>query len=79
MVTCDLKPPEHVPRTSARAHTCAVVFGWAPAPCVPWSREHEKRPAGREAKKTHVYTVIYVVVVLIFLVVVLVVLSYPVR
>ena len=29
VVTCDSEPPEHVPRTSARAHTCAVVFGWA--------------------------------------------------
>ena len=37
------EPPEHVPRTSARAHTCAVVFGRTP--CVPWSRWYEKRPA----------------------------------
>ena len=57
--TCDFGPPEHVPRTSARAHTCAVVF--RRAPCVPRSREHEKRPAaGREKnakvpKKTHLY------------------------
>ena len=47
VVTYDFEPPEHVPRTSARAHACAVVFGRAP--CVPRSREHEKRPtAGRE-------------------------------
>ena len=58
-VTCDFDPPEHVPRTLARAHACAVVFGRAP--CVPQSREHEKRPAaGREKKayvhKKHIYT-----------------------
>ena len=61
--TCHCEPPEHVPRTLARAQTCAVVSGRAPY--VPRSREHEKRPAaGREkkcrcAKKTHVYMVIY--------------------
>ena len=45
--TRDFESLEHVPRTSARVHTCAVVFGRAP--CVPLSREHEKRPAaGRE-------------------------------
>ena len=49
VVTCDFNPPEHVPRTSTRAYTCAVVFGRAP--CVPRSREHEKRPgAGREKR-----------------------------
>ena len=47
VVTCDFEPPEHVPRISARAHICAVVLGRAP--CVLWSREHQKRPAaGRE-------------------------------
>ena len=47
VVTCDFEPPEHVPWTSASAHTCAMVFGRAP--CVPRSREQEKRPAaGRE-------------------------------
>ena len=59
MATCDFEPPEHVPRTSVRAHTCAVVFGRAP--CVPRIREHVKRPAaGREkmpmCKKTRLYT-----------------------
>ena len=30
VVTCDFEPPDHVPRTSARAHTCNVVT------LVPW-------------------------------------------
>ena len=55
---CDFEPPQHVPRTSARAHICALVF--RRAPCVPRSREHEKRPAaGREKNvnaKKHIYT-----------------------
>ena len=45
----DFNPPEHVPRTSARAHTCAVVFGRAP--CVPRSREHERKDPRPEEKK----------------------------
>ena len=59
----DFEPPEHVTRISARAHTCALVFGRAP--CVPRSREHGKRlAAGREKnadvqKKTHLHVVIY--------------------
>ena len=62
--TCHFEPPEHVPRTSARAYTCAVVF--RRAPCVPRGREHEKRPAaGREKmpkceKCINVYMVIYI-------------------
>ena len=44
----DLGPPDHVPRTSARAHTCTTVF--TRASCVPRNREHEKRPAGGRAK-----------------------------
>ena len=62
--TCHFEPPDHVPRTSARIRTCAVVSGRAP--CVPRSREHEKRPAtGREKnaevpKKTRLYVYIYV-------------------
>ena len=43
-----LQPPEHVPRTSVRAHTCTLVFGWAP--CVPRRQEHEKRPAATREK-----------------------------
>ena len=53
-----LWPPEHVPRTSARAHTCALVFGRAS--CVPRSREHGGKPvAGRETtnvQKARIYT-----------------------
>ena len=54
-----MRSPEHVIRTSARVHICAVVFGGAP--CVPRSREHENRPAaGRQknadVQKKHVYT-----------------------
>ena len=58
VVTCDFEPPEHVPRTSARAHTCAVVFGRPP--CVPRSREHEQIALPEEKKvlmcKKNVYT-----------------------
>ena len=43
VVTFDLGPPEHAPRASAKALTCAVVFGRASF--VPRRREHEKRPA----------------------------------
>ena len=58
VITCDFEPPEHVPRTSAKAHTCAAVFGRAP--CVPRSREH-KDPGPEEKKnadvqKKHIYT-----------------------
>ena len=28
---CDLEPPEHVPRTSARTHTCTIVYTRPPA------------------------------------------------
>ena len=61
VVPCDFELPGHVPRNSARAHTCAVAFGRAP--CMPWSREHESRPAVRRekmpmCKKTHLYIVI---------------------
>ena len=44
----DFETPDHVPRISARAPTCAVVF--RRAPCVPRSREHEERPAAGRAK-----------------------------
>ena len=59
VITYDFEAPEHVPRTSARAHTCAVVFGRAP--CVPRSREHDKDPRPEEKKrlnvqKKHMYT-----------------------
>ena len=44
---CNFEPPEHVPWMTARARTCALVF--RRAPCVPRSREHEKRPTvGRD-------------------------------
>ena len=48
----DFEPQEHVPRTSARAHTCTAVF--TRAPCVPRNREHEKRPGGGRAKNVDV-------------------------
>ena len=54
VVTYDFEPPEKVPRTSSRAHSCAVVFGRAP--CVPRSREHEKRPAAGREKNADVET-----------------------
>ena len=58
VVTCDFESLEHVPRTSARAYTCAVVLGWAPY--VPRSQEHEKRPAaGREKNADVQYKHIY--------------------
>ena len=46
--TCRFEPPVHVPRTSARAQTCAVMF--RRAPCVPRSEEHKARPADGRAK-----------------------------
>ena len=46
------EPPEHVPRTSARAHTCTAVF--TRASCVARNREHENRPAGGRAKNADV-------------------------
>ena len=49
VVACDFEPPAHVPRTSARAHTCAVVFGRALY--GPRSREHEKRATAAREKK----------------------------
>ena len=54
--TC--QPTEHVPRTSARAQTYAVVSGRDP--CVPRSREREKKPAAVREKnvdvpKKHIY------------------------
>ena len=58
VVTCDFEPPEHVPRTSTMAPTCAVVFGRAP--CVPRSREHEKRPAAGREKNAHVQKNIFI-------------------
>ena len=51
----DFEPPEHVPRTSARAHTCTAVF--TRACCVPRNRDYEKRPAGGRAKNTDVQNV----------------------
>ena len=48
----DFGPPEHLPRTSARAHTCTAVF--TRASCVPRNREHEKRSAGGRAKNADV-------------------------
>ena len=58
-VTFDFEPSEHVPQTSARAHTCAVVI--MREPCVFLSREHEKRSVvGREknadVRRKHIYT-----------------------
>ena len=56
--TCDFEPPEQVPRTSARAKNLRAGSGRTP--CVPWSREHQERPAaGREKNaegpKKHIY------------------------
>ena len=44
----NFEPAEHVPRTSARAHTCTAVF--MRAPYVRRNREHDERPAGGRAK-----------------------------
>ena len=44
----DFEPPEHVPRTSVRAYTCAA--GFTAASCLPRSRERENRPPGGRAK-----------------------------
>ena len=44
----DVEPPEHVPRTSARAHN--MHRSVQAVPCVPRNREHGKRHAGGRAK-----------------------------
>ena len=56
----DFESPEHVPRTSARAHTCAVVYGRAF--CLPRNRKHEKRPAAGRGKNGDVQkqTLLYI-------------------
>ena len=48
VVSCDFEPPDHVPRASAMAETCAVVFGRAP--CVPQRRQNEKNHAAGKEK-----------------------------
>ena len=63
--TCDFEPPEHLPRTSVRAHTCAVVFGRAPH--LPRSREHEKRPAAGREKNVGVQKNTFIHAVVIYL------------
>ena len=56
----DFERPEHAPRSPAGTHTCTIVH--RQVPCVPRSREREKRPAaGREKfcileQKTEIYT-----------------------
>ena len=61
VVTCDFEPPEHVSRTSVRAHICTGMFGRTP--CVPRCREHEKRPAARREKHDDVQkNVLYIVI-----------------
>ena len=62
VVTCDFEPQEYVPQTSARAHTCAVDFGRAP--CVPQSRENEKRPAAGGEKNVNVQTNMHLYIVI---------------
>ena len=52
VVTFDCEPPDYAPRTSARAHTWAVVL--VRAFCAPRSREHEKRPAVEREKNADV-------------------------
>ena len=39
----DFERPEHASRSPAGTHTCTVGYKWLP--CVPSSREREKRPA----------------------------------
>ena len=61
----DFEPPEHMPRTSARAHTCTALF--TRAPCVTRNREHEKRPAGGRARNAYVQeTSTWQVIVVVF-------------
>ena len=48
----DFEPPEHVPRTSGRAHTWTGAL--TRASFVPRIREHEIRPAGGRAKDADV-------------------------
>ena len=58
VMTCEFEPPERAPRTSTRAHTCAVVFGRAP--CVPRSQEHEKRIAARREINAEVQKISFI-------------------
>ena len=53
----DFERPEHAPRSPAGTHTCAVMY--RRAPCVPRSREREKRPTGAGEKRANVKNKIY--------------------
>ena len=61
--TCHYEPPEHVPRTSARAHTCTQCPGGLPACHGAESTRKDPRPEEKnmpKCQKTHLYIVIYV-------------------
>ena len=61
--TCHVEPPEQVPRTSARAQTCARGLGGLPVCHGVESTRKDPRPEEKKmprwAKKTHLYIVIY--------------------
>ena len=44
----DFERPEHTPRSPAGTHTCTVVY--RRVPCVPRSREREKKTGGRKRR-----------------------------
>ena len=45
---CDFEPPEHVPRTAVRAHTCTAVF--TRGSCVPATESTRNDPRAEEQK-----------------------------
>ena len=59
--TCDFKPPEHAPRTSARAQTCVRGPGWLPACHGADSTRKDPRPEeniyAEGQNKTYFHTV----------------------
>ena len=59
--TCHFKPPEHVPRTSARAQTCVRGPGGLPACHGAESTRKDPHPEEKKMpkyEKTHVFIVI---------------------
>ena len=57
--TCDFEPPEHVPRTSARAQTCVRGPGGLPACHGAESTRKDPRPGDKQTPTGHKNTCIY--------------------
>ena len=59
VITCDFEPPEHVPRTAARAYTCAVCSGGLSACPGGESTRKDSRPKEKknaDVLKIRIYT-----------------------